>query len=91
MLMTIGIILVVLWLLGLLTSVTLGGFIHALLVIGIILACIAVVVFFAANAYLLGREYFELAALRFRPAAEASRTESPAAICSLKRAMMSSE
>ena len=26
---------------------------------------------FAANAYLLGREYFELAAMRFRPAAEA--------------------
>lgn len=32
-----------------------------------------VVAFFAANAYLLGREYFELAALRFRPAPEASR------------------
>ncbi len=27
--------------------------------------------FFAANAYLLGREYFELAAMRFRPPAEA--------------------
>ena len=26
---------------------------------------------FAANAYLLGREYFELAAMRFRPAPEA--------------------
>jgi CysZ protein len=32
-----------------------------------------IVAFFGANAYLLGREYFELAALRFRPAAEASR------------------
>jgi CysZ protein len=30
-------------------------------------------VFFAANAYLLGREYFELAAGRFRPMEEASR------------------
>lgn len=40
MLMTIGIILVVLWLLGLLTSVTLGGFIHALLVIGLILVLV---------------------------------------------------
>jgi CysZ protein len=32
-----------------------------------------VAVFFAANAYLLGREYFELAAGRFRPMEEASR------------------
>ncbi|HQF30304.1 MAG TPA: sulfate transporter family protein [Hyphomicrobiales bacterium] len=30
-------------------------------------------VFFLANAYLLGREYFELAAMRFRPALEAKR------------------
>src|SRR5215213_5361233 len=30
-------------------------------------------VFFAANAYLLGREYFELAAGRFRPLPEAAR------------------
>jgi CysZ protein len=30
------------------------------------------VAFFGANAYLLGREYFELAALRFRPLAEAA-------------------
>jgi len=29
------------------------------------------VAFFGANGYLLGREYFELAAMRFRPAAEA--------------------
>lgn len=29
--------------------------------------------FFAANAYLLGREYFEMAAARFRPLAEATR------------------
>ena len=29
------------------------------------------IVFFLATAYLLGREYFQLAAMRFRPAAEA--------------------
>jgi CysZ protein len=32
-----------------------------------------VIAFFGANAYLLGREYFELAALRFRPPEEAAR------------------
>ena len=37
MLFTIGIILVVLWLLGLVSSYTLGGFIYVALVIGIIL------------------------------------------------------
>ena len=31
------------------------------------------VIFFFATAYLLGREYFLLAAMRFRPAAEAKR------------------
>src|SRR5205085_2708347 len=36
MLMTIAIILVILWVLGLVSSYTLGGFIHALLVIAII-------------------------------------------------------
>ena len=36
MLYTIAVILVVLWLLGLLTSYTMGGFIHALLVIAIV-------------------------------------------------------
>jgi len=36
MLWTIAIILLVLWLLGLVTSYTLGGFIHLLLVIAII-------------------------------------------------------
>lgn len=40
MLTTIGIILIVLWLLGLLTDFVLGGFIHALLVIGIILVLV---------------------------------------------------
>jgi hypothetical protein len=37
MLQTIAIVLIVLWLLGLVTSVTLGGFIHLLLVIAIVL------------------------------------------------------
>lgn len=32
-----------------------------------------VAAFFAANAYLLGREYFEMAAARFRPMADAAR------------------
>jgi hypothetical protein len=36
MLYTIAVILVVLWLLGLVTSYTMGGFIHALLVLAII-------------------------------------------------------
>jgi hypothetical protein len=36
MLWTIAVILVVLWLLGLVTSYTLGGFIHVLLVIAVV-------------------------------------------------------
>jgi hypothetical protein len=36
MLYTIAVVLVVLWLLGLVTSYTLGGFIHVLLVIAIV-------------------------------------------------------
>jgi hypothetical protein len=36
MLWTIAVILIVLWLLGLITSYTLGGFIHIMLVIAII-------------------------------------------------------
>ncbi len=43
MLMTIAIILFVLWLLGLVTSSTLGGFIHILLVIAIIMLLIRVI------------------------------------------------
>jgi hypothetical protein len=43
MLMTIAIILVVLWLLGLVTSSTLGGFIHILLVVAIIMLLIRVI------------------------------------------------
>ena len=37
MLLTIGIILIVLWLLGIITSYTLGGFIHILLVIAVVI------------------------------------------------------
>ena len=36
-----------------------------------LLAGLGVIILFLANAYLLGREYFELAAMRFRPPAEA--------------------
>jgi CysZ protein len=37
----------------------------------IVLAGFGAVIFFLATAYILGREYFELAAMRFRPPAEA--------------------
>ena len=37
----------------------------------LLLAGLGLVILFLANAYLLGREYFELAAMRFRPPAEA--------------------
>lgn len=40
MLWTIAVILVVLWLLGLVTSYTMGGFIHILLVIAIVVILI---------------------------------------------------
>jgi hypothetical protein len=40
MLWTIAVILVILWLLGFLTSYTMGGFIHALLVIAIIVVIV---------------------------------------------------
>lgn len=43
MLLTIAVILVVLWLLGLVTAYTLGGFIHILLVVAIILVLIRVI------------------------------------------------
>ena len=43
MLMTIAIILVVLWALGLVTSTTMGGFIHVLLVIAIIVILLRVI------------------------------------------------
>ena len=43
MLYTIAIILIVLWLLGLVTSSAIGGFIHILLVIAIILILLRVI------------------------------------------------
>ncbi len=39
-LLIIGVVLVILWLLGLVSSFTLGGFIHVALVIGLILVVI---------------------------------------------------
>lgn len=43
MLWTIAVVLVVLWLLGLVTSYTLGGFIHILLVLAVIVILINVI------------------------------------------------
>lgn len=43
MLVTIAIILLILWLLGLVTSFTLGGFIHILLIVAIILFLIRII------------------------------------------------
>ncbi len=43
MLRTIAAILIVLWILGLVTSYTMGGFIHALLVIAIIVVLVNVI------------------------------------------------
>lgn len=43
MLYTIAVILLVLWLLGMVSSYTLGGFIHALLVIAIIVILIQII------------------------------------------------
>jgi Family of unknown function (DUF5670) len=43
MLYTIAVVLVVLWLLGLVTSFTLGGFIHILLVLAVIMILVQVI------------------------------------------------
>ena len=43
MLYTIAIILILLWLLGLVTGATLGGFIHVLLVIAIVMILLRVI------------------------------------------------
>ena len=43
MLWTIAVILVILWLLGLVTSYTMGGFIHILLVIAIVVVLLRVI------------------------------------------------
>ncbi len=43
MLYTVAVILIVLWLLGLVTSYTLGGFVHILLVLAIIVILVRVI------------------------------------------------
>lgn len=43
MLYTIAVILIILWLIGLITSYTIGGFIHLLLVIAIILILVRII------------------------------------------------
>ncbi|MGA2552602.1 MAG: lmo0937 family membrane protein [Burkholderiaceae bacterium] len=43
MLYTIAVILIILWLLGLVTSYTLGGFIHILLVIAIVVILVRLI------------------------------------------------
>jgi hypothetical protein len=43
MLYTIAVVLVILWLLGLVTSYTLGGFIHILLVIALVVILLGVI------------------------------------------------
>ena len=43
MLVTIAVILLVLWVLGLVTSFTLGGFIHILLIVAIIMLLVRVI------------------------------------------------
>ncbi|NLB52723.1 MAG: lmo0937 family membrane protein [Syntrophomonadaceae bacterium] len=43
MLWTIAIILIVLWLLGIVTSYTVGGFIHILLVVAIIVVLVRII------------------------------------------------
>ncbi|MDO8315888.1 MAG: lmo0937 family membrane protein [Rugosibacter sp.] len=43
MLYTIAVVLIILWLLGLVTSYTLGGFIHILLIIAIVVVLLRVI------------------------------------------------
>ena len=43
MLYTVAVILIVLWLLGLVTSYTLGGFVHILLVLAIVVILVRVI------------------------------------------------
>lgn len=43
MLWTIAVILIILWLLGLVTSYTLGGFVHILLVLAIVVVLIRII------------------------------------------------
>jgi len=43
MLYTIAVVLIILWLLGLVTSVTLGGFIHILIVVAIVMVLLRII------------------------------------------------
>ncbi len=43
MLYTIAVVLIILWLLGLITSYTMGGFIHALLVIAVVVVLLRII------------------------------------------------
>lgn len=43
MLWTIAIVLIVLWLLGMITSTTIGGFIHVLLIIAVIVVLVQII------------------------------------------------
>lgn len=43
MLYTIAVILLVLWLLGLVTSATMGGFIHILLVVAVVMVLLSII------------------------------------------------
>lgn len=43
MLFTIAVVLLILWLLGIVTSVTVGGFIHILLVVAIIMVLVRLI------------------------------------------------
>jgi uncharacterized membrane protein YtjA (UPF0391 family) len=43
MLWTIAVILLVLWLLGLITSSTMGGFIHILLVVAVVMVLVSII------------------------------------------------
>jgi hypothetical protein len=43
MLYTIALVLIILWLFGLVTSYTIGGFIHALIVIAVIMVLIRII------------------------------------------------
>lgn len=43
MLMTLAVILIVLWLVGMVTAYTMGGFIHILLVVAIIIVLVRVI------------------------------------------------
>ncbi|MBP1655078.1 MAG: uncharacterized protein H6Q28_1634 [Bacteroidetes bacterium] len=43
MLWTIAVVLIILWLLGLVTSYTMGGFIHVLLIIAVIMVLLRII------------------------------------------------